>query len=86
MLWKFRNEVIFGLALAFAVKAIVHPDIASVAGLVLFLSAHYVDRFFSSERAEEKVVKRIADFEGEIKVIKDQVTRIALSVGIRGGK
>lgn len=82
--WQYRNEVIFGLSLIFALKSIVLPDIASVAGLILFLGAHYLDRFFSAERAEAKVISRMQAVEDELKVVKEGISRVSLSIGIRG--
>lgn len=83
-MWRYRSETIFVLALAFALKSIVHPDTASVCGLVLFLGAHYVDRFFDKSRAESQVAHKFQAFEDEMKVFKQELSRISMTVGIRG--
>lgn len=85
-MWKFRGEVIFTLALLFAVKAIIFPDVAAVCGVVLFLVAHYVDRFFDSERVESKIIKRVQAVEEDHKTLKQDISRLNLSVGIRAPK
>lgn len=86
MFWKFRGEIIFGAAACFAVKSLILPDFASVAGLILFLGAHYADRFFGSERVESKALARMTALESELKAVKQDISRLSMSVGIRSMK
>ena len=81
-----RSKVIFLLALLFAAKALIRPDYASVCGLLLFIACHYVDRFFSDERVESKVVGRVKALEEAQKVLRDEMTRMNVNFGIRGSR
>ena len=85
-MWKYRGEIIFGLALVFALKAVIHPDIAAVCGMFLGFGLHYVDRFFSGERAEAKVINRMKAVEEELKLVKQEQGRLNMVGGIRGYK
>ena len=83
-MWKYRGEIIFGLALVYALKSIIRPDLASVAGLILMLGAHYVDRYFSADRVERKIIARVAAIEEDAKNTKNDIARVSMSLGIRG--
>lgn len=83
-MWKYRSEFIFGAAFVFAVETAVRPSPTFLAATFLFLSAHYVDRFYGMERANKKVEEKLKDYEEELKGIKNDLTRIGLSMGIRG--
>jgi septation ring formation regulator EzrA len=85
-MWKYRAPAIFIVALAFAVKTAVFGDIVSLLGATLFLSAHYADRFFGAERIEKKVEAKLKAYEDEIKGIRNDISRIGLTMGIRGNK
>jgi hypothetical protein len=82
--WKYRSAIIFAVALAFAARSLWFADFVSLGATLIFLSAHYVDRFFGADRFESKAVARVATLEEELKVMKSELGQIRLAAGIRG--
>lgn len=85
-MWKYRSAVIFGLALAFALKTAFKGDVVSLLSTLTFLTCHYLDRYLGAERVEAKIQAKLQAYEEEIKSIKTDISRIGLTMGIRGGK
>lgn len=81
--WKYRGVAIFSAAGLFALKSLGMPDAVSIIGFALCLGAHYVDRFFSAEREEVKINKRIKDMEETLKIVAADVTHVKMAAGIR---
>lgn len=85
MLWRYRDISIFSAAGLFAAKALIHPDFASVIGMSLCLTAHYVDRFFSSELAEARLEVRVKALEDGLKIVGQDVGHVKMAQGLRTG-
>lgn len=81
-----RSLIIFGAALAFAIRTVARPDAVSLAATLIFLSAHYVDRFFSAERIDSKAMAKVAELEDTMKQMRSDMSAIKLGQGIRGGR
>lgn len=85
-MWKHRSPVIFIAALLFAIKTLVHSDAVSLTAMFVFLACHYLDRFFGADRAEVRIAAKLKGYEEEIKSLKNDISRIGLTMGIRGNK
>lgn len=85
-MWKYRSPAIFIAAMAFAVKAAVFGDLIALVAMVTFLTCHYLDRFFSAERVDSKALTQVKAFEEEIKSLRNDISRISMTMGIRGNK
>lgn len=81
-----RGYVIFGAALVFACRTAWFADPVSFLATMLFLAAHYADRFFGSERFESKSLARLTAAEDELKSLKNEMSQIKMLSGIRGGR
>lgn len=79
-----RGTIIFGAALAFAARTVLFADPISLLATLIFLSAHYVDRFFGVDRVESKAIARVEALESDLKTIKNDMSHMKLAAGIRG--
>ena len=77
------SEALFGAAVLFSFKALVLPDVVAIAGLLIWLSAFFVERFFAVASAERKALARIEAMEAELKEVKRLQTQSNLAQGIR---
>lgn len=77
------SEALFGAAVLFSFKALVSPDAVAVAGLLIWISAFFVERFFAVASAERKALARIEAMEAELKEVKRLQTQSNLAQGIR---
>lgn len=84
-MFKYRDGVIFSLGLLFSVKAVTFTDAASVALALAFLAVHMVDRFYSAERVEAKIVARVTALEDTHKSFREDLSHVKLSQGMRSG-
>ena len=84
-MWKYRSALIFTAAIGFAAETAVFRSPISLIAMVTFLTCHYLDRFFGSERVESKALAQIKAYEDELKAVKNDISRLMMSVGIRGG-
>lgn len=53
------------LAVLFSLKAIVLPDVASVALAVLWTAAHFLTHFYGTDTAKVRLENRISKFESD---------------------
>lgn len=82
-MWKYRGEIIFATAILFAARAVIQPNVVHMLGSLIFISAHYLDRFFDTARAESKLIAKVASYEQEVADLKVLVGRVSLTMGIR---
>lgn len=96
-MWKYRSEAIFAFAMVFAVHTVVAANPVHLIATIVFLACHYLDRFFGADRAEQRIAAKMKQYEDalktahkayedELKSIKNDVSRIGLTMGIRGGQ
>lgn len=80
---KIRSEVIFGLSVAFALKAGFTADWISAALAGVFFAAHQVERYFSLNSVEAEVKKKITELEDALKITITELGYVKLGANIR---
>jgi len=83
-MWKYRDSVLFGTSLLFAAVTVVTREMVPLLATALFLSGHYLDRFFGVDKVDSKALGRVAVMEADFKALKDEISTIKLAAGIRG--
>ena len=92
-MFTYKNEVIFGLAIAFALKAVATADWLSAGLATLFFTAHHIERFFSSQSVEAQVrarvneieasvTKKVADIEAALRITIEKTTHLSMAQGL----
>lgn len=79
--FKYKNELIFGLAIAFALKAVATADWLSAGLAVTFFVAHHVERFLSAQSVETQVRAKVAEVETSVNKRTDDI-EAALRIAI----
>ena len=74
--------MIFGLAIAFSIKAVATSDWISAALSVVFFTAHHIERFFSASSVEAELKKKVADVEEALRLTITEVSHVKMSQGI----
>jgi hypothetical protein len=78
-----RSVIIFSAALIFAARTAWFADPVSLVATLIFLSANYIDEFFSSERIDSKAMTKVAELEKTLTEMRSDMTAIKLAQGLR---
>lgn len=78
------ERIVFGLAVAFSIRTLIHPDFVSALGLIVWLSGFFIDRFFSAFSFEQKARERLDNVEASLKETKEYIQNQKLANSVRG--
>lgn len=81
-MFKYKNEIIFGLAIVFALKAVATSDWIAAGLSVVFFAAHHIERFWSAESVEAKLSKKVCDVEEALRISISEISNIKLAGGL----